>query len=290
MNSGGPTSPQRSRFFVTRTGRAAGICRLATAICPLATTLWSIGRNWWPMDKGRERWPFVSSGHGLGRAYLAVRSHPASPHPVGRAGGRRGGCIAEPAHRPGLGSWTPSCSARRCSTGPRPGASAPLHYVDAVPDWMHTVDPWVGATACLALWWRRRYPLGLAVAMVLVLALAVTGFGAALIAVLTVAVHRNWLPAALVTALHLLPSLLFGYENPPPGVARWAYVTLVCLMYLVPLAGGSRCGPGVSSSPTCAGRSTGSAANISAGWPEPAGRSANASRARCTTYWPTGSR
>ena len=101
---------------------------------------------------------------------------------------------------------------------------------------MHTVDPWVGATACLALWWRRRYPLGLAIAMVVVLALAVTGFGAALIAVLTVAVHRNWLPAALVTVLHLLPSVLFAYEYPPPGVARWAYVALVCLIYLVPLA------------------------------------------------------
>ncbi|MBE1484422.1 sensor histidine kinase [Plantactinospora soyae] len=116
--------------------------------------------------------------------------------------------------------------------------SAPLHYVDAIPDWMHTIDPWVSGLGCLALWWRRRYPIGIGIAMVLVMALAATGLAAVLIVVLTVAVHRNWQPATLVTALHLLPSLLFGYENPPSGVTRWAYITLICLMYLTPLGWG----------------------------------------------------
>ncbi|GAA3767649.1 histidine kinase [Plantactinospora mayteni] len=115
---------------------------------------------------------------------------------------------------------------------------APLHYVDAIPGWMITIDPWVGAIGCLALWWRRRFPILLGVAMVLVLALAATGLGAALVTVLTIAVHRNWLPATLVTALHLVPALLFGYENPPPGVTQWAYLTLILLMYLVPLGWG----------------------------------------------------
>ncbi|GIG92027.1 sensor histidine kinase [Plantactinospora endophytica] len=116
--------------------------------------------------------------------------------------------------------------------------SAPLHYVDTIPGWMVTIDPWIGALGCLALWWRRRFPIILGVATVLVLALAATGLGAALVMVLTVAVHRNWLPATLVTVLHLVPSLMFGYENPPPGVTRWAYLTLILLMYLVPLGWG----------------------------------------------------
>ncbi|MEQ4305077.1 histidine kinase [Plantactinospora sp. B6F1] len=116
--------------------------------------------------------------------------------------------------------------------------SVPLHYVDTIPGWMLTIDPWVGAVGCLALWWRRRFPILLGVAMVLVVALAATGLGAALVMVLTVAVHRNWLPAALLTVLHLVPSLAFGYENPPPGVTRWAYLTMVLLMYLVPLGWG----------------------------------------------------
>ncbi|MEU6207746.1 histidine kinase [Micromonospora musae] len=116
--------------------------------------------------------------------------------------------------------------------------TTPLHHVDSIPGWMHTIDPWVGAVACLSLWWRRRYPVALGIAMFVVLMLAATGLGAALVVVLTVAVHRNWLPAALITGIQLLPSLAFGYENPPPGVTRWAYVTLICLMYLVPLGWG----------------------------------------------------
>ncbi|RKN21137.1 histidine kinase [Micromonospora musae] len=116
--------------------------------------------------------------------------------------------------------------------------TTPLHHVDGIPGWMHTIDPWVGAVACLSLWWRRRYPVALGIAMFVVLMLAATGLGAALVVVLTVAVYRNWLPATLITGIQLLPSLAFGYENPPPGVTRWAYVTLICLMYLVPLGWG----------------------------------------------------
>ncbi|MET7751968.1 histidine kinase [Micromonospora sp. NPDC005367] len=116
--------------------------------------------------------------------------------------------------------------------------TTPLHHVDGIPGWMHTIDPWVGAVACLSLWWRHRYPVALGIAMFGVLMVAATGLGAALVIVLTVAVHRNWLPATLITGIQLLPSLAFGFENPPPGVTRWAYVTLICLMYLVPLGWG----------------------------------------------------
>jgi len=114
----------------------------------------------------------------------------------------------------------------------------PPHYADAVPAWTLSVDPWVGALACLALWWRRRFPLALALAMVGVLAVADSALGAALVAVLTVAVHRGWVAATVATGLHLVAAVPFGYEYPPPGVTPWAYVTIICLMFLVPLAWG----------------------------------------------------
>jgi len=114
----------------------------------------------------------------------------------------------------------------------------PPHYVDAVPAWTLSADPWVGAVACLALWWRRRFPLALALAMVAVLTVAGTALGAALVAVLTVAVHRGWVAATVATGLHLVAAVPFGYENPPPGVTPWAYVTIIVLMYLTPLGFG----------------------------------------------------
>ena len=66
----------------------------------------------------------------------------------------------------------------------------------------------------------------------------VYALGATLVAVLTVAVHRGWVAATVATGLHLVAAVPFGYENPPPGVTPWAYVTIIVLMYLTPLGFG----------------------------------------------------
>jgi signal transduction histidine kinase len=117
-------------------------------------------------------------------------------------------------------------------------AGFPPYYSEAIPGWMLAVDPWVGAAACLALWWRRSYPLALAITMVPALWLSGTAFGAVLVAVLTVAVHRGWVAATSVTAVLLGTAALFAYENPPPGTTSIAAVILLGLMYLVPLSWG----------------------------------------------------
>jgi signal transduction histidine kinase len=61
----------------------------------------------------------------------------------------------------------------------------------------------LGAASCLALWWRRRWPLGLAVALVLVAMVSSASGGAALVAVFTLAVHRPFRPVIAVAALTL---------------------------------------------------------------------------------------
>jgi signal transduction histidine kinase len=57
---------------------------------------------------------------------------------------------------------------------------------------------------CVALWWRRRWPIG--VALLLVPAAALTEFvgGAVLVAIFTVAAYRPWRPAVGIAVLHLL--------------------------------------------------------------------------------------
>jgi signal transduction histidine kinase len=116
--------------------------------------------------------------------------------------------------------------------------AAPPYYVEAVPGWMSTADPWVGAVACLALWWRRRWPVTIALGTLGALMVADSALGPSLVMVLTVAVHRDWPVASLVTVGYLVPTTFFIATNPQPGLARWPGVVLVALMYLVPLGWG----------------------------------------------------
>jgi len=63
------------------------------------------------------------------------------------------------------------------------------------------VDASCGLLACLALWWRRRWPLGVALAGVLLGTFSASATIAGLIALLSLAVHRSIRPVLLVAAL-----------------------------------------------------------------------------------------
>ena len=77
------------------------------------------------------------------------------------------------------------------------GLHGPLLAIDAIG----------GAVACLALWWRRRWPLGLGLASLPVLVVSSSAGPAGVIIVYTVAAYRRWQLAVLVAAAQvaLLP-------------------------------------------------------------------------------------
>src|SRR5215467_6240362 len=77
------------------------------------------------------------------------------------------------------------------------GLHGPLLAIDAVG----------GAVLCLALWWRRRWPLGLGLAALPVLAVSSSAGPAGVIILYTVAAYRRWQLAVLVAAgqVALLP-------------------------------------------------------------------------------------
>ena len=79
----------------------------------------------------------------------------------------------------------------------RHGLHGPLLAVDAIG----------GALLCLALWWRRRWPLGLGLASLPVLAVSSSAGTAGVIILYTVAAYRRWQAAVLVAAAQvaLLP-------------------------------------------------------------------------------------
>jgi signal transduction histidine kinase len=77
------------------------------------------------------------------------------------------------------------------------GLHGPLLAIDAIG----------GVVLCLALWWRRRWPLGLGLASLPVLAVSSSAGPAGVIILYTVAAYRRWQLAALVATaqIALLP-------------------------------------------------------------------------------------
>jgi signal transduction histidine kinase len=87
---------------------------------------------------------------------------------------------------------------------------APARPSDAVV----LADHLVGVACCAALWFRRRWPVGVAVALALPAAVFAAGAVAAAVAVFTVAVHRRPRVLAGVAGLHLAASAVFPVLRP----------------------------------------------------------------------------
>src|SRR6266566_1795142 len=79
----------------------------------------------------------------------------------------------------------------------RHGLHGPLLVIDAIG----------AAMACLALWWRRRWPLGVGLAMVAVLLVSPAAGLAGVVTLYSVAAYRRWQLACLVAGVQvaLLP-------------------------------------------------------------------------------------
>lgn len=111
-----------------------------------------------------------------------------------------------------------------------------LIAADAVPNEPHTpyamevIDQWIGAFACAAVWLRRRWPVGLAVAMVPGTFLSNTAGGADLVVLFTLAVHRPFKYVAWVGGgtTALLP--FFYWLRPDPELGYLASVLFSVLL------------------------------------------------------------
>jgi signal transduction histidine kinase len=76
------------------------------------------------------------------------------------------------------------------------------------------VDVACGVLACLALWWRRRWALGVAVVCLLLGMISISATPAGLIALFSLAVHRPVRQALLVVALWIPSILVFAVFSP----------------------------------------------------------------------------
>jgi signal transduction histidine kinase len=76
------------------------------------------------------------------------------------------------------------------------------------------VDLCCGVLACLALWWRRRWAVGVALLCVALGVFSISATPAGLLALFSLAVHRRTRPAVLVAALFVLSALVFAVYSP----------------------------------------------------------------------------
>lgn len=96
---------------------------------------------------------------------------------------------------------------------------------DTIPAWAFDLDQIVGALACVAVWLRRRWPVGLAVVLVALSALSELVSGAMLVALLSVAVHRRPRVTAVVFAGSLVSAFVYTVVRPEPDMP-WLMVFL----------------------------------------------------------------
>lgn len=103
---------------------------------------------------------------------------------------------------------------------------------DDLPVALAAADQLLGALACAAVWLRRRWPLGLAIALVPLGFLSTTSAGACMVATFTLAVHRPFSRVAWVggAQLALVPVLVWARPDPTmaygPSVA-WSMLFIV---------------------------------------------------------------
>ena len=141
----------------------------------------------------------------------------------------------------------------------------------------------------LSLWWRRRWPLGVALGCLLLGTFSISATAAALLALFSLAVHRPVRPALLVAALWVPSLLLFAVYSPTTDPVSVVLV-VTPLALAADRVGDVRAGPTPAAAARCANapsgpRPTSVCTRTGPGWPNAPG-----SPARCTTCSPTGSR
>ncbi|WP_029432484.1 sensor histidine kinase [Blastococcus sp. URHD0036] len=101
------------------------------------------------------------------------------------------------------------------SVGPQPPSEA-VQFADLV----------LGTAGCIALWGRRRWPVGLALGLAVIGTFSDMGSIAILIALFTVAVHRPWRTVLVVTAVNLASFLVYAFVRPDPELPWPVFLAL----------------------------------------------------------------
>ncbi|GGT07281.1 two-component sensor histidine kinase [Planobispora rosea] len=102
-----------------------------------------------------------------------------------------------------------------------------------LPKPVRIADQLIGVVSCASVWLRRRWPVGLALALVPVSLVSEVGGGAGVAALFTVAVHRPFKHAALVAGLNMATVPVYLVMRPDPELSFRAGLAVMILALLV---------------------------------------------------------
>nr|WTB34546.1 histidine kinase [Streptomyces sp. NBC_00830] len=134
--------------------------------------------------------------------------------------------------------WVVDITAFLCAAAFGVAAAGAIDADRTTPDGVVFIDSLIGAAACCALWTRRRWPVGLAVALTLLSTVEPVAAGALLVSLFSVAVHRPFRPVAAVGVLALTVAPVQPYLRPDPGTSFVASTVIGVLLVLLVLSWG----------------------------------------------------
>jgi signal transduction histidine kinase len=110
--------------------------------------------------------------------------------------------------------------------------------VETAPGGLVLADLVAGAALCVALWWRRTFPVQVAVAAAVLGTFAASAGAPALVALFTVALHRRSRVVAVVAALHVVSGITFVVARPDHDIPMWLGALIAALFVAVAVAWG----------------------------------------------------
>ncbi len=119
-----------------------------------------------------------------------------------------------------------------------------LAFIGAVEDDVLTsptlqfLDLVAGSVACLTLWWRRRWPVGIWLALLPVSAFSTLSSGATTALLFTIAIHRRFAVVAMATGLSFLALPAYFAIVGPGAAGYWVEATIAILLTLVVVGAG----------------------------------------------------
>ncbi|MFJ6013965.1 sensor histidine kinase [Streptomyces sp. NPDC092952] len=134
--------------------------------------------------------------------------------------------------------WIVDTTAFLCAAGIGLIAAAAIEADRSTSDLVLLVDVVLGVLACAVLWVRRRWPVGVALGLVLLATVEPTAAGAMLVALFGLAVHRPFRPVAAIGALALVLTPVQPYLRPDPESSSLVDTIIGVLLTLLVISWG----------------------------------------------------